>query len=301
MADPYQILGVTKDSSDDEIKKAYRKLTKKYHPDLNAGSSEAEKKFKELGAAYALIESKEAREQYELSNEDSSKHQQQENSAYERPFYHQTQDGNSRYSSIYEGGYEDIFESLFRGQGQAGRQPNARQSLDTLYTMDITIDEAIAGGSKQIVLPSGKQLLVKIPKGIAEGTKLRFKGQGLVGPKHTGDAYVEIHYQSSKRYKIDGHDLISELSLTLDEAINGTKLEFITIEGSISLKIPAGVNSGTKLKIKGKGLPSADKKSKGDQYVIVAITLPTTIDSELQEYIKTWSINHPYNPRSEAG
>ncbi len=281
MLDPYKILGVGKDATDEEIKKSYRELTKKYHPDLNAGSKEAENKFKELGEAYELISNKDSREKFSQS--------QTETTGQERPFYHQTQNPDSRYRRIFEEDNEDLFSSLFRSQAQA-------RNRDSFYSLEITVDETLHGTTKEIALPNGKELKVKIPKGIAEGIKLRFKGHGETG----GDAYVEIHYKSSKRFKIEGEDLISELPINLDEALHGTQLDFMTIEGPILLKIPAGVNSGFKLKIKGKGLLRADKKSRGDQYILVTVMLPSKPDTELSSLIKKWIKEHPYNPRSEA-
>jgi DnaJ-class molecular chaperone len=285
MLDPYKVLGVTKDTPDADIKKAYRKLSKKYHPDLNAGSKEAEKKFKELGEAFELISNKESRDKHAYSQEAPSQQ--------ERPFYHQSQGQGNRYNNIFEGDNEDLFSSFFGSQAKA-------RSRDAHYTMDISVEEAIHGGSREIVLPTGKQLKVKIPKGISEGTKLRFKGHGEPGPKESGDAYVEIHFKSSKRFQIEGDDLVSDLPISLDEAIHGTQIEFTTVDGPILLKIPAGVNNGSKLKIKGKGLPCTDKKSCGNQYVVIRVTLPSTIDPELSQFIKTWTKDHPYNPRSEV-
>uniref|UniRef100_UPI00102AF983 DnaJ C-terminal domain-containing protein n=1 Tax=Candidatus Magnetaquicoccus inordinatus TaxID=2496818 RepID=UPI00102AF983 len=295
-------LGVSKTASDEEIKKAYRKLTKKYHPDLNAGSKEAEKKFKELGEAYELISNKEAREKHEFSKQESAHSRQPNPPQDERPFYHQTQTGNSRYGSIYEGNYEDIFESLFRGQSKAGNTTTQSEiGSDTLYALEVSIEEVLQGSTKEIMLPNGKQLIVKIPKGITAGTKLRFKGQGAPGVKQNGNAYVEIHYKSSKRFKIEGNDVVSELPISLGEAIHGAELEFMTVGGLINLKIPAGVNTGTKLKIKGKGLPGDDKKTRGNQYIVLKVMLPSKIPPELSRFINQCEKDHPYNPRSEEG
>ncbi len=289
--DPYKTLGVSKTSTDEEIKKAYRKLTKKYHPDLNAGSKEAEKNFKEVGQAFELIGNKEAREKHEQASDFNSSSQQPRGTS-ERPFYYETQGQQGRYNNIFEGNYEDIFSSMFRGgQKQAA-------SSDNHYTMEISIEEALEGSTKEIILPNGKQLSVKIPKGITQGTKLRFKGHGEKGHKSTGDAYVEIHFKSSKRFKLEGLDLVSELPISLDEAINGGKIEFITIDGPIILTVKPPVSSGTKLKIKGKGLGTG--QSRGDQYVLINIMLPKHIDPQLSHFIKQWSKEHPYNPRAEV-
>ena len=154
---------------------------------------------------------------------------------------------------------------------------------------------------KKSFCPNGKQLKVKIPKGSKRAPSYCFKGYGEPGTRSgtTGDAYVEIHYKSSGRFTIEGDDLISELAVSLDEAINGAQIEFITVEGTISLKIPAGVSSGTKLKIKGKGLRWENKPVRGDQYVVISIKLPRHPDHELSQFIRTWAKNHPYHPRPE--
>ena len=300
--DPYKILGVSKEATDEEIKQVYRKLSKKYHPDLNAGSKEAEKKFKEIGQAFELISNKEAREKHSQAEDLRTSSQHGAGFSGSRPFYHETQAQNGRYNTLFEDEYEDILASLFRQQASGHkRTPSQKMTgADTLYTMEISVEEAIHGSSKQIVLPNGKQLIVKIPKGIQAETKLRFKEQGELGIKQAGDAYIKIQLKSSKRYTIEGLDLVSELPINLDEAINGTEIEFQTIEGLIRLKIPAGANSDTKLKIKGKGLINPDQKNRGDQYVGLKVVLPPKVDPELSQFIKQWQKTHPYNPRAEV-
>ncbi len=292
MINPYTVLGVTKDASVEEIKKAYRKLTKKYHPDLNVNGKDSEKKFLEIGKAYELIGTKEAREKYDQQGQfrensfGSNEQSGYEDNTYQRPFYRDTQaQDRGRYSAIFEGGFDDILSSL----------------REITYTLDITIEEAIHGVTKEIQLPSGKQLKVKIAKGTSEGTKLRFKGQGLPTRKSgvLSDIFVEIHFSATKRYRIEGFDLVTDLSISLDEAINGTHLEFNTVDGPIMLKIPSGINTGSKLKLKGKGLLLANKKNRGDHYIIIQIMLPAVIDDELHDWIKNWTKNHPYNPRKE--
>lgn len=279
--DPYAILGVSKNATDEEIKKAYRKLTKKYHPDLNAGSKEAEKKFKEIGHAFELIGTHEARQKYEQGEADQG---MPHGFSQQRPFYHETQTGGGRYTSRFEGDYEDILSSLFHSAAGAASHGHTR------YLLEISVEDALFGSTKEIVLPNGKQLKVKIPVGIEEGTRLRLKEHGE----------VEIHYKSSDRFTIEGKDLISELPVSLDEAINGAAVEITTLGGKISLKVPAGVSSGTKLKIKGKGLRGENETSRGDHYVLISIKLPPHPDHELRQLIKTWSQHHPYHPRTEG-
>jgi DnaJ-class molecular chaperone len=292
MIDPYAVLGVPKTASEDEIKKAFRSLAKKYHPDLNPGNKESEQKFKEINEAYGLIGTKEAREKYDRGETIDEKFRS-------GPFYRDFQDGGGRYTYHYEGDADDILSSLFGGLGgkASGFDINGQ---DHVYTMEVDIKDAVHGAEREIVMPDGKRLKVKIPPGIEEGAKLRFKGQGGAahGKGQPGDAYVEISIKPSDIFKRAGKDIETEVSITLDEAVNGSKINVPTIDGTVLLTIPAGVNTGTKLRIKGKGMPAHGGKERGDQIVSLKIVLPDTVDSQFKDFIKNWSNDHPYNPRS---
>jgi DnaJ-class molecular chaperone len=295
MKDPYKILGVSKNATDDEIKKAYRTLAKKYHPDLNPNNKELEHKFKEISVAYKLIENKEAREKFEKGAYDE---QFAEASARSGPFYNEFQDGGSRYTYHFDGNTDDLFNSFFGGF-KGGTDGMDLPGQDHIYSMEIDLKDAISGMEQEIMLTGGKRLKVKIPAGINNKEKLRFKNQGGpgTGKGKPGDAYVEILIRPSNLFKINGNNLEIEIPLSLDEAVNGSKIKVPTIDGTVMLTVQPGINTGAKLRIKEKGMPLGKGKGRGDQIVIIKIVLPENTDAEFREFIKTWSSTHSYNPR----
>lgn len=285
---PYEALGLKSQASAEEIKNAYRKLAKKYHPDLNPGNKTAEAKFKEINAAYELIGEPEKRAKF-----DRGEMEQQE--APNRNYYYETQGGpgpgQGRYSQAFGGMDEDdLFSSLF-GNARAGR-PRAPQN--ELYTMTVDFRDSILGGEKDITLPNGKKLRVKIPAGIESGKKLKFAGQATQSPG--GDVLVEIQVAASERFTRSGDHVEMELPITTVESLLGGEVKVPTLDGSVLLKIPAMVSSGQKLRVSGKGVPG-----KGDQLVKLKIVNPSSKDASLDENLKAalgaWSQLHPYNPR----
>lgn len=294
MKNPYEVLGVSKNATDDEIKKAYRTLAKKYHPDLNPNNKEAELKFKELSVANKLIENKEAREKYEKGVYDE---QFASSTFKDRPFYKEFKDGGGRYSYNFDEETEDLFKSFFSVNKNRGGMDFPGQ--DHLYKLEIDLKDAIFGAEKEIMMTDGKRLKIKIPAGINNKEKLRFKNQGGpgIGKGKPGDAYIEILVRPSSIFKINGTNLEIEIPLTLDEAVNGSKIEVPIIDGTVILNIPPGLNTGGKLRIKEKGMPLGEGKGRGDQIVIIKVMLPDNMDTEFKEFIKNWSRNHSYNPR----
>ncbi|MFH0977087.1 MAG: DnaJ C-terminal domain-containing protein [Spirochaetota bacterium] len=294
--DPYAILGVSKTATDDEIKKAYRNLAKKYHPDLNPNNKQAEQEFKKVSAAYELIGTKEAREKFEKGEFNEQFADSQRRSG---PFYHEFQDADRRYTHYYEGDDEDFLKSFFSGFAGKGRSMDV-PGQDHLYKMEIELKDAVLGNEQEIMLAGGQRLKVKIPAGVEDGAKLRFKGRGGAGTGKgkPGDAYVEIFIKPSKDFKLEGNDLEIEVPVTVDEAVNGLKIKIPTIDGAVMLTIPPGANTGTKLRVKGKGMPHG--KERGDQIVVLKVVLPEKIDPEFNEFIKRWSKDHPYNPREKS-
>lgn len=295
MKDPYEILGVSKNATDDEIKKAYRILAKKHHPDLNPNNKESTSKFKEINIAYKLIENKEAREKFENGAYDE---QSAEDLFRNGQFYNDFQNGGGRYTYHFDGNPEDLFASIFSGiKGNYGGMD--LPGKDHFYNMEIDLKDAVTGIEQEITLSEGKKLKVKIPAGINDKTKLRFKNQGGkgIGKGNPGDAYVEILIRPSDIFKINGSNLEIEIPISLDEAVNGSKIKIPTIDGTVILTIPPGVNTGSKLRIKEKGLHSGKNKDRGDQIVILKVVLPDIMDGEFKEFIKNWSKNHSYNPR----
>ncbi len=298
MKDPYEILGVSKNSSDEEIKKAYRILAKKYHPDLNPNKKEGEAKFKELNFAYKLIENNEAREKYEKGLYDEQFIGAKESG---RPFYSNFQDGKGRYTNHFDEDTEELFKSFFSNyKGNFGNKDLPGQ--DHLYSLAIDLKDAVIGGEKEIQLPDGNKLKIKIPAGIHNKDKLRIKNRGGpgIGSGKPGDAYIEISIMPSEIFKINGDNLEIEIPLSLDEAVNGSKITVPTIDGSVTIIIPPGTNTGVKLRIKEEGMPKGMGKIRGDQIVNIKVALPEKTDIEFNEFIKNWSKKNPYNPRKTA-
>ncbi len=296
MKDPYKVLGVLKTAGLDDIKKAYRKLAKGHHPDLNPGNKEAEKKFKEISHAYDLIGTKESKEKFDLGETEVHKQQHYEQ-------YRQQSAGSERYSSQFGEGYDadDLFANLFGGGGRK-HGPNGFSGMDLpgedqLYQMEVDLKEAALGGEKIITLPNGKKLSVKIPAGIENGKKLKFRGLGGAGAGSApfGDAYIQINIKPLTGFTRLENDIHTEVAISFFEAINGAEITVPTLDGSVMLKVPAGVSTGSKLRIKNKG--AGPEVSRGSQIVTLKIVMPKNLSSELKNAVNELEKNHSYNPR----
>lgn len=288
---PYETLGVAKTATLDEIKKAYRKLAKKYHPDINPGNKESEKKFKEISHAFDLIGTAEARGKYdrgETDDQQREKYDEYMKNAGKQRFYRDTQGPHSRYSQSFEDNVDmdDILSQLFGDRGQRSKQ----RQQDEQYQMEVDFKEAALGGEKVITLPSGKSLQVKIPAGIEEGKKLKFKGMGK-----NGDVLVEISIKPDPHYKRSGPDILSEVEVSFFEAALGAEISVPTIDGNVLLKIPAGVSTGSKLRIKGKGVGAGDNH--GNHIVTLKVVMPKTITPEMKASLTDLSHKFAYDPR----
>ena len=324
LSDPYVTLGVSKASTQDEIKAAYRNFAKKFHPDLNPGNSVAEGKFKDAAAAYELIGTAESRAQFDrgetpeqqqeqarrYSEQHSEQHSEQQGrsgAGGSGPYYHETQSGGGRYSSGFGSGMgsDDFFENLFRsasqgrGQGAQRRAPADDPGEDQLYQMSVDFRDAVLGAEREISLPTGKKLKIKIPPGVESGSKLRFKGQGSpgIGSGPAGDAYVEISVRTLNGFTRVGKNLESELPVTFIEALLGAEIKFPTIDGSVMLKVPSGVTTGSRLRVQGKGVLMSPEP--GDQIFVLKVVMPKGEQPELREAVRSWGEKYAYNPREE--
>lgn len=304
MNDPYLILGVDKKSSLDEIKTAYKKLARKYHPDLNPGKKESEEKFKNVANAYDLIGTVEARAKFDSGDTDEQKQKQYDefvkNQAKRRgPTYKDTQDKGGRYSYEYATGMDDdIFSSLFgKNKNHQGSSGFNYPGEDELFQLEISFYESAVGVQKTINLPNGKKLQVQIPGGITSGQKLKFKGQGKpgMGAAPVGDLFIQISVSPSEQFKREGKDIVSEVPISFFEAINGGDVEIDTIDGKIMLKIPAGVTTGTRLRIKGKGAGKQDER--GNHLALIKIVMPKDPSAEFKESMAHLEKQFNYNPR----
>lgn len=288
---PYEVLGVAENASADEIKKAYRKSAKTLHPDLNPGNKDIERRFKELTSAYEVLSDPKSRAEYDAAQKEQ--------------FSEPGRNTNQFYSYSQGGFDDDLLNSIF-GNFSRARTTRSRQSPfsdmpgeDEYYSMEIELAEAARGSERELSLPNGKRLRVKIPAGIETGSKLRFSGAGApgLGQGPAGDVYVEIKIRPNNQFRQNGRDLETDFPISLPEAILGGETRIATLDGSVVLKIPPGVDTGTKLRIKGKGLFDRTNNKWGDLLVVVKIQLPRHIDEELRSAIRKWSERHSYNPR----
>lgn len=304
MKDLYSVLGLKRGASSEEIKSAYRKLAKKLHPDLNPGDSKTEQQFKDVSQAYAILSDPEKRKRYDAGEIDASG-----NETARGGFYRSSSgEGGGKYSHFDfgdEADLGDIFSDLFgRGFSRKEKGRTFRQrGTDISYRLSVGFLEAVNGARKRIQLGEGRTLDVNIPPGTEDGQTLRLKGQGLggMGGAPAGDAYIEIQVQPHPYFERHGNDIHLELPVSLSEAVLGASIPVPTVEGKVTMKIPPGSNSGSTLRLKGKGMPARRGGQRGDQYVKLKVMLPEKPDSELKNFISEWSKKHSYNPRAKAG
>lgn len=300
MTDPYEILGVSKTATLDEIKKSYRKLAKKYHPDLNPGNKEAEKKFKAVNHAFDQIGTEESRSKFDRGETDEQQQKQYEDYMKNRRSYYNTQQDGGRYSYSFgdDIGGADFFENLFGSARNRGRGMNY-PGEDVHYKMDVEFREAALGTEKTMTLPNGKHIQVQIPAGIEAGKKLRFKGLGEPGIGHgpPGDAFVEIGIRPLEGFRRVGKDIEVDVPISFIEAITGGEIKVPTIDGEVLLNVPGGVSTGSKLRIKGKG--AGFGSNRGNEIVVLKVVTPKHVDPALKAAVENLKQQFDYNPRVE--
>jgi len=306
--DPYAALGVKKTATADEIKKAYRKVARTNHPDLKPGDAQAEARFKAASAAYDLLKDPDTRARFDRGEIDASGAERQQQRQYYRDY---AEAPNNPYrGGAQSGGFgdaSDIFAEFMRSQGRSGSRPgggfggqgyNAR-GQDAQYALEVGFLEAANGGKTRIALPDGSGIEVRIPQGTADGQTIRLRGKGGpgFGDGPPGDALVTLSVRAHPLFRRDGNDIALTLPITLDEAVLGGKVVVPTIEGSVSLTIPAGASSGQVLRLRGRGVQPTGKGARGDQRVELSIVAPPKIDAELSAFMETWRKANRYEPR----
>ena len=296
MKNPYEILGVTKAASTDEIRSAYRKLAKKLHPDLNPGDKKAEERFKEIATANALLSDTEQRAKFDAGVIDASGNEKPQQRQYYRDYAGPVR-GNAGYDSASGfsdfDGMDDVLAQMFAQQQQARR--NAK-GADVQYHLNIPFLDAVTGATQRLNLPDGSVIDVKIPAGIETGRIIRLKGKGQAsqGAGPAGDALVEVTVLSHPHFIREGNDLLLDLPVSIKEATIGGPVKTPTASGAVMLNVPAGSNSGTQLRLKGKGIAG-----RGDQLVRLRIVLPQRPDEQLNEFLKGWVPAADDNPRKD--
>lgn len=279
--DPYTVLGVARTATDDEIRRAFRRLAKELHPDVNPGA-DSEERFKRIVSAQDFLLDAERRRRYDRGEIDAKG----EPVFAARP----TRTGRA-HRGFEDFGLADVFTEVFgsdRGRG-GGRGQDVR------YSLEVDFLEAVNGARKRVTLPDGGILDLAVPEGVVDGQVLRLRGKGGPGLE-PGDALVEIKVRSHPVYKRAGDDLVFDVPVTIDEAVLGAKIEVETPTGRVQLTLPKGTNSGTVFRLKGKGVRNASSGITGDCLVSTRIVLPPSVDETLSYFMSEWRQKHKYDP-----
>jgi DnaJ-class molecular chaperone len=302
--DLYALLGVGREASQDEIKRSYRKLAKELHPDLNPDKEVAER-FKQITSAYDLLSDPDKRARYDRGEIDASGQERPQHQYY-RDFADDPQ-ATRYYTREGVGDAEalhDLFEGLFGGGGRAEGARSFRmraRGADVSYSLPVSFIDAAKGAKKRVTVGDGHTIDLTIPAGVRDRQTLRLKGQGMPGFEGgpAGDAYVEVHIQPHPFFERKDNNIHLELPVSLAEAVLGGRIEVPTIDGPVSMTVPKGSNSGSTLRLKGRGIVDPKSGQRGDQYVRLRVVLPKTPDAELEDFVRRWSAEHSYDPRAE--
>jgi DnaJ-class molecular chaperone len=304
MRNPYDVLGVTKTATAAEIKSAFRKLAKKYHPDQSK-ELRAKERFAEIGSAYEILgdeKKRKAFDQGEIDAEGKPRAPQFEGFGSGQP------GGGAgfgfdfgRGGGFASGGIDpDILSELFGGgRARGGAQPKAAKGEDIAVTVPIPIQTIATGGSVRVALPTGRVLDATVPAGIEEGKSIRLRGQGNPGGRGApaGDVIVTIRYAPHPQFKVEGRDLRLDLPITLYEAVLGGRVRVPTLSGAVEMSIAPGASGGKALRLRGKGLPGPNGGAAGDLLATIRVVLPAAADPELEELMRKWRDHKPYDPR----
>lgn len=339
--DYYKILGVSRTASDEEIRKAFRKLARKYHPDMNKNNKEAEEKFKEINEAYEVLGDAEKRNKYDtLGANWKAGMDFTPPPGWENIRMHQGPGGAFHFEDLGggAGGFSDFFRILFGGGspfggarvnggegfgvdlddllgGRAaggGRRGGGRRSPgfshapqrgeDAESEITLSLEEVYRGTRKRIMLRqsdgSTRSIDVSIPAGVGEGSKIRLAGQGEpgLGSAQAGDLFLRVHIAPHPRFRVEGHDLHTELALAPWEATLGARVQVETLDGMVEMTVPAATASGKRMRLRGKGLPRRDGE-RGDQYVSIRIVPPPSLTEDERRLVEQWAKTSRFTPR----
>jgi len=319
MKDPYEVLGVAKTASEADIKKAFRTLAKKHHPDKHAGDASAQKRFQEISGAYDILGDKEKRAQFDagaIGADGNPRGFDPRAGGFQQghPFGSGfggfggqggpgARDFHFSFDEAQGGGgagFEDFFADLMGGGRRAGgRSGRAAKGEDFSAAVTVSFDEAATGGTRRVVLQNGEQIDVKIPVGVKDGQVVRVKGRGGAGRGGgaNGDILLTVSVAPHPFMTRDGNDIRMDLPVTLKEAVLGGKVPVPTLTGTVSLTVPANSNTGTVLRLKGKGIAARGAEPAGDFYVRLVISLPDQPDESLRNFAQGWPAN--YDPRAK--
>ena len=311
MRDPYDVLGVSKTASAAEIKSAFRKLAKKYHPDQSK-EPKAKERFAEVGSAYEILGDEKKRKAFdrgEIDAEGKPRAPQFEGFGFGRGpggagrgdfrnFGFDFGGGSGGFSAESGSIDPDILSELF-GAGRTRARPQPTRGEDTAVSVAVPLATIAHGGSIRVALPTGRTLDVAVPAGIEEGKSVRLRGQGQPGHRggSPGDVIVTIRYAPHPLFKVEGRDLRLDLSITLYEAILGARVRAPTLGGEVEVSVAPGANGGRVLRLRGKGLPAVGDQAAGDLLATLRIVLPNEPDAELTALMRKMRDQKPYQPR----
>jgi DnaJ-class molecular chaperone len=309
--DPYQELGVARTASADEIRKSFRKLAKQLHPDKNPDDKAAEERFKRISAAFDILGDEEKRKKFDRGQIDADGRETM--GAGFDPFSRGGGGFRSQGGADMGGGMggaqfegvdlNDILGEMFGGRmgGQAGgaraRGFGNQKGQDVRARLEIDLEDAIAGARKRISFSDGRVIDVTIPAGAIDGQALRLKGQGAPGRGGPGDALIELIIKPHRLYRREGDNLVMDLPVTVPDAVLGAKVEAPTPEGPVTLTVPKGSNTGSTLRLKGRGMTNARTGKRGDLLARLAVVLPESADKTLESFAETWRRERPYKPK----
>ena len=309
--DPYLELGVSRTATTDEIRKAFRKLAKQFHPDTNPDNKAAEDRFKQVSAAFDILGDAAKKKKFDAGEIDADGREVQRGftGGGGSPFGAGGGFSRSGGGGFSRGGADgpeidlgDLFGDILGrnarggggfGGGQGGFTPRGG---DVRARLDIDLEEAIRGGKKRVAFSDGRTIDVTIPAGAQEGQTLRLKGQGSPGRGGPGDALIELTFKPHPTYRREGDTLVMDLPVSIPDAVLGGKVEASTPDGNVMLAVPKGSNSGATLRLKGRGLVDA-KGKRGDLLARLVVTLPETIDPDLEKFAQAWREQKPYTPK----
>jgi DnaJ-class molecular chaperone len=302
-SDPYTVLGVAKSASAGDIRKAYHKLAKQLHPDLNPGDRDAEERFKEAQAAYDIVGDADKRARFDKGEIDADGQERPTQQSYrhyadagaDHPYH--SADGYADFGDM-----GDVFSDLFgqaRRSGPGGGQNMRMRGSDVRYTFEVDFMDAARGAKRRITMPDGRELDLTVPAGLRDGQVLRLKSKGMpgVGGGPNGDALITVHVKAHKLFRREGNDVHVELPIALHEAVLGGKGRVPTIDGPVTMTVPKNTNSGDRLRLKGKGFAVGKGDKRGDQHISLRVVLPEEPDAELEAFLQSWAEAHSYDPR----
>ena len=313
--DPYLELGVSRTASADEIRKAFRKLAKQNHPDTNPGDKAAEERFKKVSAAFDIVGDAEKRKKFDAGLIDADGRETAQGFPGGGPWGAGSgggfggRDGRGGFrTETFEGAdLGDILGEMFGGGGGRGRAGGmgggfggfSQRGADVRARLEVDLVDAIRGGKQRIAFSDGRTIDVTIPKGAQTGQTLRLKGQGSPGRSGAGDAFIEITVKPHPLYRREDDALIMDLPVTFYDAVLGGKVEAPTPDGPVNVSVPRGANTGTRLRLKGRGLSDA-RGHRGDLFARLVVTLPEGGDPALEAFAEEQKAKRPYSPKRRA-